>query len=272
MGLIDGLFGAFTDMVSTGATNAMNYEMWQTQNEIQQRENEIMREREDNAIVRRMNDLSNAGINPLLAGNIGGASAMAGNVMPAIQMQKSNAGNIIANIAESEARTKATKAGQKLTEEQAKETAERTRIMIESAPTKEQAEKANKYIEKMNDYDLYRASIIHNELKNQIEQTNWNYLNEGQKADYKALLKIKEQRKLNPQEAKRYQDYQTLGLKQMSAKKANIQKLQDEITTRGLNFTLDNMTLKNYINLISDILGVSAEAVSPILKTAMILK
>lgn len=41
----------------------------------QAKENEIMREREDNAIQRQMIDMRKAGINPIMAGNTGGAQA-----------------------------------------------------------------------------------------------------------------------------------------------------------------------------------------------------
>lgn len=57
-------------------TDQVRYD--QARNDVKQ-ENEKMREREDNAIQRQMADLRRAGINPLMAGQLGGANANLGN-------------------------------------------------------------------------------------------------------------------------------------------------------------------------------------------------
>lgn len=62
----------------------------------QDRENQLMREREDNAIQRQAVDMKAAGINPLLAGNLGGASASAGGVMSMPSLPSAAVGGDIA--------------------------------------------------------------------------------------------------------------------------------------------------------------------------------
>lgn len=112
-GFFASAFGSMMNSANTKQTNEANLKIAQDVNQQNRRqfeenmawqksENELMRQREDNSIQRRQADLEKAGINPLLAG-LGGATAQLGQIvnatpMQGATMQKSDAGNIIANM------------------------------------------------------------------------------------------------------------------------------------------------------------------------------
>lgn len=86
--IVSGAIGAASSEANTNATNAANAAINKENLDFQREQNEIMRQREDNAIQRRSADLEKAGINKLLAGT-DGASASGGLGAPSmIPMQK----------------------------------------------------------------------------------------------------------------------------------------------------------------------------------------
>lgn len=87
--MIGALGGAIGGLIQTGinylgarGTQAIDMKNQQAlikqQQDFIQKENEIMRAREDNAIQRQAKDMARAGINPLMAGAMGGANASMG--------------------------------------------------------------------------------------------------------------------------------------------------------------------------------------------------
>lgn len=90
--------GAIMQGVQTGGNMLTN--MFNLFN--QERNNRIMREREDTAVQRRAKDLAKAGINPMLAG-LGGATAQLGGLVPMTSPDMNTLGNVTQQISKSEA-------------------------------------------------------------------------------------------------------------------------------------------------------------------------
>lgn len=98
MNLIGSGVGAIVSGVNTNKTNQANREMFDANMAWQKEENQITRDREDNAVQRRAADLEKAGINPMIAGLGQGAQAGLGGVVTPPQMQQNNVGEIIAGM------------------------------------------------------------------------------------------------------------------------------------------------------------------------------
>lgn len=73
--------GLATNIVGGLLSHWSQNKMLEKQQKFIEKENAIMREREDNAIRRQMNDMIAAGINPMLAGMQGGAAAQQGGLI-----------------------------------------------------------------------------------------------------------------------------------------------------------------------------------------------
>lgn len=73
--------GLATNIVGGLLSHWSQNKMLEKQQKFVEKENAIMREREDNAIRRQMNDMIAAGINPMLAGMQGGAAAQQGGLI-----------------------------------------------------------------------------------------------------------------------------------------------------------------------------------------------
>lgn len=73
--------GLATNIVGGLLSHWSQNKMLEKQQKFVEKENEIMREREDNAIRRQMSDMIAAGINPMLAGMQGGATAQQGGLI-----------------------------------------------------------------------------------------------------------------------------------------------------------------------------------------------
>lgn len=73
--------GLATNLVGGLLSHWSQSKMLQKQQDFISKENQIMREREDNAIRRQMSDMIAAGINPMLAGMQGGAPAQQGGMV-----------------------------------------------------------------------------------------------------------------------------------------------------------------------------------------------
>lgn len=98
--IVGGMIGAGASKTNTSSTNRANEIINQRNIDFNREQNEIMREREDNAYQRKAADLEQIGINPIMAGLAGGAGAGAGGGIgapSAIGMQKNDVGEIIAN-------------------------------------------------------------------------------------------------------------------------------------------------------------------------------
>lgn len=97
-----GAGGGILGSIISGAQNKKARELQQEMYEEQfqyAKEQDILRMiREDNAIQRQMEDMQAAGINPLYAASMGGASALAGGTLPGMYTPaQSDVGQIIAN-------------------------------------------------------------------------------------------------------------------------------------------------------------------------------
>lgn len=73
--------GLATNLVGGLLSHWSQSKMLEKQQEFISKENQIMREREDNAIRRQVNDMIAAGINPMLAGMQGGAATQQGGMV-----------------------------------------------------------------------------------------------------------------------------------------------------------------------------------------------
>lgn len=93
-----GAIGAIVTGIQNKKARELQKEMYDEQFKYAKEQDALRMEREDNAIQRQMADLEEAGINPLYASSLGGASALAGGTLPGMYTPvQSDVGQIIAN-------------------------------------------------------------------------------------------------------------------------------------------------------------------------------
>lgn len=116
--IISGIGTAY-NIFSNERANKQNQANYKETMAWQKQENEITRQREDNAIQRRMADLKASGINPIIAGG-GGADVSSGGITPVQHYEKDeSSGQMIANLVSQKAQLENINAQTKVAEAQA---------------------------------------------------------------------------------------------------------------------------------------------------------
>lgn len=171
-----GIVGSIISGVQNAKARELQKQMYEEQFDYAKAQDILRMEREDNAIQRQMEDLEQAGINPLLAGSMGGSSALAGGTLPSMYTPvQSNVGEIIANTgtnvqrglqqyAELKEQSRVNTSRIELNEEQKKLLKTQEENIAWRIPNEEDKQDYWKTIRSMNEYERWNIAKLVDEM------------------------------------------------------------------------------------------------------------